>query len=31
LKLRNTDTGANVKAAGLKLDRKIGGTEWEMG
>jgi len=29
--LRNTDTAANIKAAGLKLDRAAGGTEWEMG
>jgi hypothetical protein len=29
--LRNTDTNNDIKAAGLKLDRATGGTEWEMG
>lgn len=31
MKLRNIDTQADIKAAGLKLDRATGGTEWEMG
>lgn len=31
LKLRNIDSQENIKAAGLKLDRATGGTEWSMG